>query len=215
MKKYFTLMISLVLIFTITVSAFADANTTSEIKFDISPFENSDNYTIEFDDMNDTGEITLIAEDGFAVVSILDNDDGVVCGQLDVKIIENVPPVLRASLFYTGEDWIFTNNVIIKTSNARYTFEASRDTEVSRGKVWEYFTLVFTDESIQMLQDIVDSDDHFAKLRLNGSSRDVDGSILFKPELLKVILDDYRASGALDNDFSLIRELCPCKIKQS
>lgn len=215
MKKYFTLMISLVLIFTITVPAFADANTTSEIKFDISPFENSDNYTIEFDDMNDTGEITLIAEDGFAVVSILDNDDGVVCGQLDVKIIENVPPVLRASLFYTGEDWIFTNNVIIKTSNARYTFEASRDTEVSRGKVWEYFTLVFTDESIQMLQDIVDSDDHFAKLRLNGSSRDVDGSILFKPELLKVILDDYRASGALDNDFSLIRELCPCKIKQS
>ena len=205
MKKYFTLMISLVLIFTITVPAFADANTTSEIKFDISPFENSDNYTIEFDNMNDTGEITLIAEDGFAVVSILDNDDGVVCGQLDVKIIENVPPVLRASLFYTGEDWIFTNNVIIKTSNARYTFEASRDTEVSRGKVWEYFTLVFTDES----------DDHFAKLRLNGSSRDVDGSILFKPELLKVILDDYRASGALDNDFSLIRELCPCKIKQS
>lgn len=213
MKKYFTLMVAIVLIFAVTVPAFADATTASEIKFDISPFENSDNYTIEFDDMDDTCKISF-TEDGH-VVGVFDNDNGAVWGNVDVKIVENLPPVLRTALLYTGEDWIFIDRVIIKTSNSRYTFEVERDTDVSDGKIWEFFTLVFTDESIQMLQDIVDSNDFYVKCRLDGSSRDVDGRLYFNLDQIKELLDDYQASGALDNDFSIIKELCPCKVKQS
>lgn len=213
MKKYFAFVVAIVLIFAVTIPAFADTTASSEIKFDISPFEDSDKYTIEFDDMDDTGIITL--NEGGYITAIFDNDDGIILGQFDIKITENLPPILRLSFLYAGEDWIFTDNVIIKTANARYSFEVNRDTDVSGGKIYESFTIAFTDESIQMLQDIVDSDDHLVKLRLDGSNRDVDGQIIFTPEQIKAFLDDYRASGALDNDFSLLKELRPCKIKQS
>ena len=213
MKKYFAFVVAIVLIFAVTIPAFADTTASSEIKFDISPFEDSDKYTIEFDDMDDTGIITL--NEGGYTTAIFDNDDGIILGQFDIKITENLPPILRLSFLYAGEDWIFTDNVIIKTANARYSFEVNRDTDVSGGKIYESFTIAFTDESIQMLQDIVDSDDHLVKLRLDGSNRDVDGQIIFTPEQIKAFLDDYRASGALDNDFSLLKELRPCKIKQS
>lgn len=219
MKKYFTLMVALVLIFAVTIPAFADANTSSEIKFDISPFENSDNYTIEFDDMDDTGEINLTTE-GRYVVSLLGNDDSIFGGEFDIKIIENMPPTLRINWFYlgyVGEDWIFTDNVTIKTSNARYTFEVERDTDIIDGKICEYFTILFTDESIQMLQDVIDSNvsvDSLVKCRLNGSNRNVDCILFFDLDQLTELLADYRASGAIDNDFSIINEICPCKIKQ-
>lgn len=213
MKKYFAFVVAIVLIFAVTIPAFADTTAFAEIKFDISPFEDSDKYTIEFDDMDDTGIITL--NEGGYITAIFDNDDGIILGQFDIKITESLPPILRLSFLYAGEDWIFTDNVIIKTANARYSFEVNRDTDVSGGKIYESFTIAFTDESIQMLQDIVDSDDHLVKLRLDGSNRDVDGQIIFTPEQIKAFLDDYRASGALDNDFSLLKELRPCKIKQS
>jgi len=116
-------------------------------------------------------------------------------------------------LLYIGEDWVFTDEVIIKPADTRYTFEVDRDTDVEDGKIYEMFTLAMTDESIQMLQDIVDNDVLMVKCRLNGSDRDVDCNLLFNTEKLGVFLDDYRASGSLNNSFAMIKEMYPCKIK--
>ena len=205
MKKYFALIITLLLVFVAAVPALA-------ITFDISPFESSGNYEVEFDEMNDTGEITLV-EGGTIIGTPEEDDEGFIFGDFDIKIIEDLPPVVRVSLLYIGEDWIFTDKVIIKPADTRYTFEVERDTDVEDGKIWEMFTLVMTDESIQMLQDIVDNDVLMVKCRLDGSERDVDCNLLFNTEKLGILLDDYRASGALNNSFALFKEAYPCKIK--
>lgn len=205
MKKYLALVISLLLV------SFASAPALA-VTFDLAPFENSDNYEVKFDEMNDTGEISLV-EGGRIFGVPEDDDEGIIIGDFDAIIIEGYPPIVRVNLIYAGEDWIFTDNVIIKPADTRYTFEVNRDTDVENGKIYESFTLVMTDESIQMLQDIVDNHVSSVKCRLDGSDRDVDCSLIFDTEKLGIFLDDYRASGSLNNNFALIKEIYPCKIK--
>lgn len=205
MKKYLALVITLLLVSAVSVPALA-------ITFDLAPFENSDNYEVEFDEMDDTGEISLV-EGGTILGTTEEDDEGFIWGDFDIKILEDFPPIVRVSLLYIGEDWIFTDKVIIKPADTRYTFEVDRDTDVEDGKIYEAFTLALTDESIQMLQDIVDNNVLMVKCRLDGSDRDVDCNLLFDTEKLGVFLDDYRASGSLNNSFSMVKEMFPCEIK--
>lgn len=205
MKKYLAFVVALGLAFVLTTNGLA-----AGINFDISVFEDSENYTIEFDDMNDTGEITPV--ESVVCASVTEDEEGLFIGLFDIKITEDYPPVLRINFMYMGEDWIFVDKVIIKPGDTRYTFEVNRDTDVSGGKVIETFTVVLTDESIQMLQDIVDNRFN-VRCRLDGE-RDVDFNLVFSSlEGLKMLLDDYRASGALNNDFSLLKIAYPCEIK--
>lgn len=205
MKKQLALVITLLLVFIVSAPALA-------VTFDLSPFENNANYEVEFDEMDDTGEIALV--DGGVIFGKTEEDDeGFLMGDFDIKIIEDFPPVIRVTLLYMGEDWIFTDKVIIKPADTRYTFEVNCDTDIEDGEIFEMATLVLTDESIQMLQDIVDNNLSEVKCRLDGSERDVDCNLSFNVEKLRIFLDDYRASGSLNNSFAAIREAYPCKIK--
>ena len=186
------------------------ATAGAEVKFDISVFENNPDYKVEFDEMDDTG--TIESSEGNAVAGAGEDGDGLILGSVDIKIIENQPPIMRISLLYMGEDWIFTDKVILKTADKRYAFEVERDTDVSDGKIFESFTLVLTDESIQMVKDMIDSDNFMVKMRLDGD-RKVDGSLIFNREKLTQMYNDYVVSGALENDFSLVKTVFPCEIK--
>ena len=53
MKKQLALVITLLLVFIVSAPALA-------VTFDLSPFENNANYEVEFDEMDDTGEIALV-----------------------------------------------------------------------------------------------------------------------------------------------------------
>ena len=180
------------------------ATAMAEVKFDISVFQNNENYNVEFDEMDDTGEIT--STEGNVIFGGSSDDEGYVIGDVDIKIIENYPPVMRATLLYSGEDWIFTDKVILKPAETRYTFEVSEDTDVSDGKIYESFTLIFTDESIQMIKDMIDADNFIIKMRLDGD-RKVDGTLMFDKEKLTQMYNDYLASGALENDFARSNKL--------
>lgn len=186
------------------------ATAAAEVKFDISVFENNPDYEVEFDEMDDTGTIT--SSDGNVVAGAGEDDDGLILGSVDIKILENQPPLMRISLLYMGEDWIFTDKVILKPADKRYTFEVKRDTDVSNGKIFENFTLVLTEESIQVIKDMIDSDNFMVKMRLDGD-RKVDGSLIFDKEKLTKMYNDYVVSGALENDFSLVKTVFPCTIK--
>lgn len=205
MKKYLAMVITLLLVSIVSVPALA-------ITFDISPFENSTNYEIEFDDMDDTGEISLV--EGGMFFGLMDDEaeEGLLLNTIDIKITENNPPVIRLTFLYIGEDWIFTDKVIVKPADTRYTFEVRRDTDVSDGKIYEMYTLVMTDESIKMLEDIVNNEVSMVKCRLDGD-RKVNCSLMFNLEKLAQLLDDYKASGALENSFVAIKTAYPCSIK--
>lgn len=184
---------------------------TAEFKFDISVFENNPNYKVELDEMDDTGTIELNAEN--TILGSVEDDNGAVVGSVDIVFIEDMPPLMRMALYYVGTEWVFTDNVILKLADRRYTFKANRETSVSGGMIYEACALVLTDESIQLIKDMIDSNNFTVKMRLDGSKRKVDGSLDFDKEEVTRIYNDYVASGALENDFSLIKTVFPCTIK--
>lgn len=207
MKKCMTFILSLLLVISITVPAYA-------VNFDMTPFEEADNYTVTYDDMDDTGEVTPI-EGGTILASIEGNDEGRVLLQYDIKIIEGMPPVIRLSVMYRGEDWVFTDRVIIKPAEVRYTFDVNRQTDVSNGMIYELYTIALSDESIQLLRDIVENQVDMVRCRLDGD-RDIDFSLKFNQEdreYLKEFYTLYEETGSLDNDFTQIKKLFPCTIK--
>ena len=190
-------------------SAFAEMN------FDISVFENDERFSVEFDDMDDTGEITL-AEDGLYFFGLADEEDaGALILELDVKIVNDLPPVLRLTTLYLAEDWVFGDKFIIKAGENRYTFEIDRETEVlDGGNIAEMFTIAFTNESMKLLEDCI-ANPESVRFRYDGDS-EINGSIPLTQvtvDNMKLLYDTYVASVATDNDFSIIGELYPCEIK--
>ena len=185
----------------------------AEINFDISVFEEAGLYDIEFDDMDDTGMITL-KEGGiyWGLPSDEDASEGFLLGTLCLALVEGQPPAIGFTMLYSGEDWIFTDKVILKPGDTRYTFEVDADTEVSDGTIQESFLVVITDESFSLIEDIIESGGTNVRCRLSGD-RNVDLEITFDKDVLATMCEHYKASGALNNDFSILKQIFPCAIK--
>ena len=188
----------------------------AEIKFDISVFENDPNYEVEFDEMDDTGTIQF-AEDSersnIFMGTTDDEDDGMVIGFTDIRIAEGFPPSVRLSILYMAEDWAFIDEFIIIAGSNRYTFGVDCEREVlDDGNIMETFVVVLTDESIGLLEDIANSDSLSFSYRLSGDD-DVDGDIYFIQDSIGYLYESYVDSGALENDFSLMKTVFSCEIK--
>lgn len=185
-------------------------------EFDISVFEDDPNFEVEFDDMDDTGKIQF-AEDsdmtGMFVGTSEDEDGGVVLGDMSIVITEGLPPVLGIGAYYFADDWAFIDEFIIIAGSNRYTFEVECEREVlDDGGIVETFIIAFSDESIGLVEDIINSEETTFRYRLSGDD-DIDGEMLFSKDSVKLLYETYVASGALENDFSLVETVCPCEIK--
>ena len=188
----------------------------AEIEFDISVFENDPNYEVEFDEMDDTGTIRF-AEDSERTNIFMgttdDEDDGMLFGVTDIRIAEGFPPSVRLSILYMAEDWAFIDEFIIIAGSNRYTFGVDCEREVlDDGNIMETFVVVLTDESIGLLEDIANSDSLSFSYRLSGDD-DVDGDIYFIQDSIGYLYESYVDSGALENDFSLMKTVYSCEIK--
>ena len=188
----------------------------AEIEFDISVFENDPNYEVEFDEMDDTGTIQF-AEDSeqsnIFMGTTDDEDGGMVIGFTDIRIAEGFPPSVRLSILYMAEDWAFIDEFIIIAGSNRYTFGVDCEREVlDDGNIMETFVVVLTDESIGLLEDIANSDSLTCSYRLSGDD-DVDGDIYFVQDSIGYLYESYVDSGALENDFSLMKTVYSCEIK--
>ena len=185
-------------------------------EFDISVFEDDPNFEVEFDDMDDTGKIQF-AEDsdmtGLFIGTSEDEDGGVVLGDMSIVITEGLPPVLGIGAYYIADDWAFIDEFIIIAGSNRYTFEVECEREVlDDGGIVETFIIAFSDESIGLVEDIINSEETTFRYRLSGDD-DIDGEMLFSKDSVKLLYETYVASGALENDFSLVETVCPCEIK--
>ena len=188
----------------------------AEIEFDISVFENDPNYEVEFDEMDDTGTIRF-AEDSERTNIFMgttdDEDDGMLFGVTDIRIAEGFPPSVRLSILYMAEEWAFIDEFIIIAGSNRYTFGVDREREIlDDGSIMEAFVVVLTDESIGLLEDIANSDSLTCSYRLSGDD-DVDGDIYFVQDSIGYLYESYVDSGALENDFSLMKTVYSCEIK--
>ena len=188
----------------------------AEIEFDISVFENDPNYEVEFDEMDDTGTIRF-AEDSERTNIFMgttdDEDDGMLFGVTDIRIAEGFPPSVRLSILYMAEEWAFIDEFIIIAGSNRYTFGVDCEREIlDDGSIMEAFVVVLTDESIGLLEDIANSDSLTCSYRLSGDD-DVDGDIYFVQYSIGYLYESYVDSGALENDFSLMKTVYSCEIK--
>ena len=188
----------------------------AEIEFDISVFENDPNYEVEFDEMDDTGTIQF-AEDSERTNIFMgttdDEDDGMLFGATDIRIAEGFPPSVRLSILYMAEEWAFIDEFIIIAGSNRYTFGVDCEREIlDDGSIMEAFVVVLTDESIGLLEDIANSDSLTCSYRLSGDD-DVDGDIYFVQDSIGYLYESYVDSGALENDFSLMKTVYSCEIK--
>ncbi len=188
----------------------------AEIEFDISVFENDPNYEVEFDEMDDTGTIQF-AEDSERTNIFMgttdDEDDGMLFGVTDIRIAEGFPPSVRLSILYMAEEWAFIDEFIIIAGSNRYTFGVDCEREIlDDGSIMEAFVVVLTDESIGLLEDIANSDSLTCSYRLSGDD-DVDGDIYFVQDSIGYLYESYVDSGALENDFSLMKTVYSCEIK--
>lgn len=188
----------------------------AEIEFDISVFENDPNYEVEFDEMDDTGTIRF-AEDSERTNIFMgttdDEDDGMLFGVTDIRIAEGFPPSVRLSILYMAEEWAFIDEFIIIAGSNRYTFGVDCEREIlDDGSIMEALVVVLTDESIGLLEDIANSDSLTCSYRLSGDD-DVDGDIYFVQDSIGYLYESYVDSGALENDFSLMKTVYSCEIK--
>ena len=188
----------------------------AEIELDISVFENDPNYEVEFDEMDDTGTIRF-AEDSERTNIFMgttdDEDDGMLFGVTDIRIAEGFPPSVRLSILYMAEEWAFIDEFIIIAGSNRYTFGVDCEREIlDDGSIMEAFVVVLTDESIGLLEDIANSDSLTCSYRLSGDD-DVDGDIYFVQDSIGYLYESYVDSGALENDFSLMKTVYSCEIK--
>ena len=112
-----------------------------------------------------------------------------------------------------ADEWAFIDEFIIIAGSNRYTFAVDCEREVlDDGNIAEAFVVVLTDESIGILEDIANSDSISCSYRLSGED-DVDGDIFFIQDSIGYIYESYVDSGALENDFSLMRTIFPCEIE--
>ena len=190
-------------------------------EFDLSLFKNDSRFNVKEDVMNDTITIEIVdAESGTGLGTAGEN--AVIAVFTDIKLASKnlVPPTMRMILYYRGEDWVFVDTFILKTSKNRYTFktlEGSRNV-LSGGLVSEQITIPLTDESLPMIKDILD--DSFGTVstvmvdyRISGD-RYVDGTIVYlSAEGLRSLYDTYVAAGGLDLDFSDMNTLYPVEVK--
>ena len=188
----------------------------AEIEFDISVFENDPNYEVEFDEMDDTGTIRF-SEDSERTNIFMgttdDEDDGMLFGVTDIRIAEGFPPTVRLSILYMAEEWAFIDEFIIIAGSNRYTFGVDCEREIlDDGSIMEAFVVVLTDESIGLLEDIANSDSLTCSYRLSGDDN-VDGDIYFVQDSIGYLYESYVDSGALENDFSLMKTVYSCEIK--
>lgn len=194
---------------------------TAMASIDTSVFESKDIYKIEIDDFDDTGEITFVSTDDNkdAPSNLIigaggedSSDEGAIMGNFDIKMLDSPSlAVMRITLLYMGEDWIFTDDMIIKTNKHRYTFPVDRQAEAEGGKVYEMYTLVITDKSRGLLEDLIE-DGGSAEYRLSGD-RKVDGKLLLSEDALKTMYDDYTEAGGFDQNFTTISTSFPCETK--
>ncbi len=179
--------------------------------FDISVFENNENYVVKYDDMNDTGTIMFAGEGSYFTGETEKFGDSVT-GVIAAVLTESLPPTICIYIQYNGQDIISSEKIILKTDTTRYTFTVQSKTDYESGKFVDVSCIAISDQSIEFLNDIASNNTSKVKFRIDGTV-DVDGYIYLDPITLGMLYDDYIKAGALSEDFTIYNILYPCEIK--
>ncbi|MBQ6873681.1 MAG: hypothetical protein IJO24_05195 [Clostridia bacterium] len=106
---------------------------------------------------------------------------------------------MRLRYNYTGDDWIFWEEAIIKIDDEKYYENAGNSGTVRDNdtEVWEYYDVVATETEIEMLEKIVESKETI--VRFDGDNHHYDLTISSSDKkAIKEILEAYKYATYLD-----------------
>lgn len=175
-KRIVSLIVAVLLSAATAVSAFA----TSEFK--VSAFQDVDDYQIDIDDM--TGEISISIKSLLNESEFVETDDYLLAFYPMVTTNNDVDMFLFA-VMYLGYQSENINQVIVKIGDNRYFFS---DVELdidslpewytsmidSYGVVMELPVFIIDNRTIPFMQDLIQHRDEEIKVRLVGTSKEMD-----------------------------------------
>lgn len=210
-RKIFAVAMAIVLCVTMSLSAFATT------RFNKAVFDTADDITVESDDMSGITSVksTSLAKgkgaiyvDWYTTVTVMPN----------ISLSDEIDGYLLG-LYYVGEDWAFINNIIVKIGDHRYTisdFDVSRKVR-SGGSVQEYICLFANNETIPMIQDLIEHRDEEIKVRFSGSSKNID--FVLTDDIKNGMINLYNiyvaGGGTNKENIDLITELDKTTVKVS
>jgi hypothetical protein len=141
------------------------------------------------------------------------NDGGYSTGNFVIAYMPDYPlqAIMTMGLTYNGSTEINANKIIIKVGDKRYSFMIPLS-QTDGFQTPEQYRIIFSDQSIALLKDLIESDEEYIKFRLSGD-RDVDGHFSFSKEMLSLVYDSYISAGGLNQDFSQVYKTMPVTIK--
>ena len=144
-------------------------------QFDMSVFDNSEDITVEYDDMSGRYDIyTTSLITGKGKIRLKGDYDHVtiyphigISDDMDVYVL---------CLDYYARDWAFIDEITIKIGNNLYTFTDFTSTRkiYSDATIKEHLAFSITPESISFMQDLIEHRNEKIKVRLHGSANSVD-----------------------------------------
>lgn len=210
-KKIFAVALAVVLCATMSLSAFATT------RFNKAVFDTADDITVESDDMSGITSVksTSLAKgkgaiyvDWYTTITVMPN----------ISLSDEIDGYLLG-LYYVGEDWAFINNIIVKIGDHRYTisdFDVSRKVR-SGGSVQEYICLFANNETIPMIQDLIEHRDEEIKVRFSGSRKNID--FVLTDDIKNGMINLYNlyvaGGGTNKENIDLITELDTTTVKVS
>lgn len=187
---------------------------TAEQNFNVSQFTQSSDFYYQYDEMEDSYTILPTSKYNYGDFDVVCyNDGGYSTGHFAIAYMPDypLPAILTMLVTYSGSTEINATKMIIKVGETRYTF-AIPLSQSSGFQTPEKYNIIFTDQSISLLEDIIESGEEDIKFRLSGE-RDVDGHLVFNKETLSLIYENYISAGGLNQDFSQVYKVMPVTIK--
>lgn len=115
-------------------------------------------------------------------------------------------PIMRISIKYYADEWLFADELIFKIGNKKYVFSdvgRYEDRTVSDGSIRERLVIVIDKDNIEFIQDIYNSNE-IIKLRINGEKtyRDFELDMQFNKAIKKMYTILYNSGGLNDTYLS-------------
>ena len=176
-RKIVSIILVGILLSLLSMQAFATPN------FNTSVFNNADDVTVEYDDMSGSTNAYSTSLIGSQGNVRLDWDYDYVSIYPHVSV-SNSMDVYVWCIDYFARNWAFIDKIIIKIGDTRYEFSNLTTTRkvYSDTTIREHLSFVITNKTLSLMQDLVEHRNEKIKVRLVGSSDNID---FFLPDEVK------------------------------
>lgn len=207
-------LVSLVLVTSLVLAMCAPAFATKG--FNQSVFDGREDITVQSDDME--GKVTVVpaSDNGQFVIPVLSSE--AVITVRPIIILNDTYDYYLLVFDYLGTNWASLDGIVIKIGDNRYSFSNCYTSHsVNEGYASEHISFYMKKQVYKMIDDLKDHRDDEVKVRLTGSSKNIDFTL--PDDAKNAILDLYdlyvAGGGTREANMYSITEFDPVIVKKN